>query len=168
MDIYNNLKNIVQWCNENQGFANLLLSALTLLTSIIAIWVSVHTARLPYKKKLLLKAGNYIGASGEMGIYISVTNIGNRNVKLQDIGLSFGNQNYINIKMLPESQIMLSQGELTQQYYNIDDFKNKLISLNVNPSVMIKAYVKDSEGKNYKKNFTKVKTILKQSTYIQG
>ena len=47
------LKEIVIWCNENTGFATILLSALTLIVSIIAVIVSINTARLPYKNDYL-------------------------------------------------------------------------------------------------------------------
>lgn len=43
--------NFIDWCNNNMGFVSLLLSALTLFVSILAIVVSIHTAKLPYKKK---------------------------------------------------------------------------------------------------------------------
>ena len=42
------IEEIITWCNSNNGFATILLSALTLLVSIIAIIVSIRTARLPY------------------------------------------------------------------------------------------------------------------------
>ena len=45
---------IVNWCNKNNGFITAILSAIGLLLSIIAIVVSIRTARLPYKKKLKL------------------------------------------------------------------------------------------------------------------
>ena len=43
---------IIQWCNNNEGFLTMLLSLFTLVTSIIAIIVSIKTAQLPYKKKI--------------------------------------------------------------------------------------------------------------------
>lgn len=45
------IEEIITWCNSNNGFATILLSALTLLVSIIAIIVSIRTARLPYNYK---------------------------------------------------------------------------------------------------------------------
>ena len=44
----------IEWCNQNNGFISAILSIIGLLLSIIAIVISIHTARLPYKKKLLL------------------------------------------------------------------------------------------------------------------
>lgn len=70
---------VIDWCNNNIGFVSLLLSALTLLVSILAIVISIHTAKLPYKKKLLVTTGSYIHTvDRSLGIYISATNVGNR------------------------------------------------------------------------------------------
>ena len=46
--------NIIQWCNENTGFLTAILSLIGLVLSVTAIVVSIRTARLPYKKKLML------------------------------------------------------------------------------------------------------------------
>lgn len=59
----------VNWCNNNIGFATLILSALTLFVSILAVIVSIHTAKLPYKKKVLVVAGSYLTADS-IGIHI--------------------------------------------------------------------------------------------------
>ena len=56
-----------------------MLSFLTLFFSVIAIIVSINTSRLPYKKKLLVNAGSFIG-NDLIGIYVTITNIGNRNM----------------------------------------------------------------------------------------
>lgn len=46
--------NIIRWCNENNGFLTAILSLIGLVLSVTAIVVSIRTARLPYKKKLML------------------------------------------------------------------------------------------------------------------
>lgn len=50
--------NIIRWCNENNGFLTAILSLIGLVLSVTAIVVSIRTARLPYKKKLML--GSYM------------------------------------------------------------------------------------------------------------
>lgn len=72
-----------------------MLSLLTLVVSIIAVIVSIQTARLPYKKKMLVESGSYISNDGT-GIHITVTNIGNRNIKIKKIGILIGKMVYIN------------------------------------------------------------------------
>ncbi len=62
------LSDVIQWCNENVGFATIVLSGLTLLVSIIAVIVSLRTARLPYKKLLTIEAGSYFSTDGDSGL----------------------------------------------------------------------------------------------------
>lgn len=45
-----NMENLINWCNNNEGFATITLSFFTFIVSVIAIIVSINTARLPYKK----------------------------------------------------------------------------------------------------------------------
>lgn len=141
---------LVIWCNENVGFASVILSALTLLVSIIAVIVSLHTARLPYRKKLMVITGNYI-SSYDIGLHITVTNIGNRNVKIKQIGFLIGNNIYVNKNTLFDSQVMLSQGEETSQYYKTQEFLAAMSKMNIHPFTKIAAFVEDTEGTRYTK-----------------
>ena len=77
MQNINNLSNMIQWCNDNVGFATIVLSALTLLVSIIAIFVSIRTARLPYKKLIKIEAGSYFTTDGASGLHVTAINCGN-------------------------------------------------------------------------------------------
>lgn len=154
------IKEIITWCNSNNGFATILLSALTLLVSIIAIIVSIRTARLPYKKKLIVSGGSFISAGG-IGLYITATNVGNRQLKISNIGFQIQKHVYINTHTIHESQIILGQGEVTSQYYDINDFKKAIFDMQLNGSTKIYAYAKDTEGKEYKKYFSKVSQVAK-------
>lgn len=82
----------VQWCNENEGFLSAVLSIIGLMLSVIAIVVSVQTARLPYKKKLMLGSYMMLGATVNpgvnattfiMGMSTSATNVGNRAIVIR-------------------------------------------------------------------------------------
>lgn len=108
------MNEFIIWCNNNVGFVSIVLSALTLFVSIIAIIVSIHTARLPYRKRLMVVTGNYISEDG-IGYHITATNIGNRNIKIKTIGFLIGKSIYINKNTIFDSQVMLSQGEETSQ-----------------------------------------------------
>lgn len=88
--------NIIQWCNENTGFLTAILSLIGLVLSVTAIVVSVRTARLPYKKKLML--GSYISLGARMipgvgaetqilGMSASATNVGNRTINITYFGI---------------------------------------------------------------------------------
>ena len=129
--------------------------------SIIAIFVSLSTARLPYKKKILVERGSFISAD-DIGFHVTATNVGNRQVKISSIGFKINSYVYINKFTLHESQIVLSQGETTSQYYEIQDFKRTLAEMKVSNYTKVYAYVKDTEGTEYKKYFTRISKIMKQ------
>lgn len=156
-----NITEIIKWCNENTGFATIILSVLTLIVSIIAIFVSISTARLPYKKKLLVERGSFISNTG-IGFHVTATNVGSRQVKISSIGFKVKSIVYINTNTIHESQIVLSQGETTSQYYNIQDFKRALSKMEISNFTKIYAYVKDTEGTEYKKYFERVGKVMKQ------
>ncbi|WP_330390096.1 MBL fold metallo-hydrolase [Butyrivibrio hungatei] len=77
---------MIQWCNDNVGFATIVLSALTLLVSIIAIFVSIRTARLPYKKLIKIEAGSYFTTDGASGLHVTAINCGNMDFTISSMG----------------------------------------------------------------------------------
>lgn len=151
--------NFIDWCNNNMGFASLLLSALTLFVSILAVVVSIHTAKLPYKKKLLVSAGSYF-TDGSIGIHITATNVGNRNIKIKTIGILMGKVVYVNKNSLFDSQVVLAQGDVTSQYYDIEDLRVSVALNKISPSTRMIAMVEDTEGKRYKKRMSCVKKVI--------
>lgn len=151
--------NFIDWCNNNMGFASLLLSALTLLVSVLAIAVSIHTAKLPYKKKLLVTAGSYF-TDGSVGIHVTATNVGNRNIKIKTIGILMGKMVYVNKNSLFDSKIILTQGDETSQYFDSEDLRTSIATNKISISTRMIAMVEDTEGKRYKKRLPKVKKIL--------
>ncbi len=153
------MKNIIEWCNLNVGFATILLSTGTLFLSLIAIIVSISTARLPYKKKLLLLTGNFIDiCTNNGGIHITVTNTGNRKIKLKKIGLLVNKKYIMNTNTIKESLITLLIGDSTEQYFNYEEL---MILKSFNNNARVYGYVKDTEEKTYKKYIGKIKEILK-------
>lgn len=77
---------IIDWCNNNQGFIGALLSLLTLIVSIIAIIISVITARNPYKRKLAVSGGTTVGIGLDfIGVHITAINVGNMPVMIKNI-----------------------------------------------------------------------------------
>ena len=89
---------IISWCNDNNGFLTGILSLLTLFVSIIAVAVSIRTARLPYMKRLILSSditilfgtNDFTGQpmSQFAGITVNATNIGNRNINIKFLGFA--------------------------------------------------------------------------------
>ena len=148
----------IKWCNDNQGFLSAILSLGTLFVSVLAIIISVCTSRLPYKKKLLLTTGGYIGVGMDsMGIHVTATNIGNRSLKIKNIGLLINKQIYTNFSTIADSQIILAIGECTSQYFESNDLR-KIKKLNGNFKVY--GYVEDTENRKYKKYICRLKKII--------
>lgn len=89
---------IIKWCNDNNGFLTGILSLLTLFVSVIAVVVSIRTARLPYMKRLILSSditilfgtNDFTGqpVSQFAGITVNATNIGNRNINIKFLGFA--------------------------------------------------------------------------------
>ena len=90
----------IQWCNENNGFLTAILTLISLFISVLAVVVSIKTAKLPYRKRLLLKVAFLkIPEKGRDGQFyfrvdnlcVRATNTGNRPINLTFLGLG----NYI-------------------------------------------------------------------------
>lgn len=151
------MNDIIKWCNENEGFLTAILSIATLFVSIIAIVISICTSRLPYKKKLLLTIGSFIGVGiDSIGIHVTATNIGNRNVRIKNIGLLINKKVYTNIKTVADSQIVLSTGDSTTQYFDNNELKN----IKENIGFKVYGFIEDTEGKKYKKYICKLRKLI--------
>lgn len=158
----------IEWCNANNGFLTGVMSFLTLLVSIIAIVVSIQTARLPYKKRILLSAGiTYVATRDIDGqvfskidkIVISATNIGNRMVNITFLGLS--------VKPLFSKEMMLASinrdmggtGIMKQtETISTEYLLSEIIGTKRNLSSLAYLYIfaTDSEGKIYRKKYGRV------------
>ena len=139
---------IIQWCNENVGFATIVLSILTFMVSLIAVVVSIKTAQLPYKKMVKIETGDYFATGGDTGIHVTAINCGNMDFTIRQMGLVVqGKQLLINTNSNNQYPVRLKNGEQISEYFT---YSNPLIQ-NLKYSHKIVAYVKDSEGKIYKK-----------------
>lgn len=148
MQNVNNLAEVIQWCNENVGFATIVLSVLTLLVSVIAIIVSVKTARLPYKKMLKIETGSYLTTDGKTGLHVTAINCGNIDFTISSMGfVTKGNQFMVNFHSNNQYPLRLKNGDGVSEYF-IDEAP-AVQQLKTNKKII--AYVKDSEGKIYKK-----------------
>ena len=67
-----------------------------------------------------------------------------------------GEMVYINKNSLLDSQVILSQGDVTSRYYDIDDLRSAIAANNIAPSTRMIALVEDTEGKRYKKRMSKI------------
>lgn len=86
--------------------------------------------------------------------------MGNRNVKIKNIGILMGKMVYINKNSLFDSQVILSQGDVISQYYDINDLRSAVAANNISSSTRMIALVEYTEGKRYKKRMHRVKKVI--------
>lgn len=149
-----NVQQIIEWCNLNSGFIQCILTLMTIIISIIAIIVSINTSRLPYKKKIKLKNGFYYSPE-ENGIYISVVNVGNREVHINNFCISIDKRKNIFPKEEIGKNIKLSLGE----EYSIF-FDNKDLAKSKDDGNKLYCYFEDVENTKKYKYIGKIKEIL--------
>ncbi len=153
------MNDIIEWCNINSGFIQAILALLTLIVSIIAIVVSIKTANLPYKKKIVLTFGSYIGVGFiDDGIHVTCINCGNRAFHIKKLGLFVKpNRVYINFNSISESQIRLDGGSETTQYFTSNYLREEFKKYD--GSTKVYAYVEDTEGTIKKKYICRINQI---------
>lgn len=88
------MTDIINFCNDNQGFVSAILSFLTIILSVIAIGISIHTAKIPYKKKIKLELKATYGYNGLnttlvfLGYDVEITNLGNMPISITYFGIA--------------------------------------------------------------------------------
>ena len=166
---------MVQWCNDNAGFISAILTLLTILLSVIAIIVSIQTARLPYKKKLKLYS-NYkfavwdtpYGNKSElspMSITIGAVNLGNRPINLEFLGLGIFVNGRLK-KFTPLNRSLNCKGiiECTEMK-EVDYLLQELLApKDTLQGTLIYACAIDSEGKIYTKKIGLYDNIINSLT----
>ena len=169
------MKNIIEWCNNNYGFVSAMLSITGLLLSSVAIFISVQTARLPFKKELKLtsfydacffKNVNNSISSKVISISVNAINTGRRNINLTFLGLaikdsSLGNKPQKLAKINEEMTGIgiIAPTEIKSETYLKEDILFNLKSLSEDAEVYVLA--SDSEGKDYYKKIGKAKNVIK-------
>ena len=140
----------IKWCNDNNGFLTALLSIVGLTVSIIAIIVSIRTARLPYKKKILLGSSFLLEASvipnvsvktSFRGISSAATNIGNRKINLIYLGYAIKKEGKYN-KLYPtyrkfNSKATLEPSEMFEVEFMTDEILKAFSMENPNKKIYI-------------------------------
>lgn len=136
------------------------LSLLTLIVSIIAIIATARSARLPFKKKVLVETGNFFSDMGH-GIHVTATNIGNQDIVLTSLCLKIGDQVCLNRYTFADSQGRLRCGEATSQYYTYEMLQDILRQIVNADNEKVYGFAKDTEGKEYRKNIGTVNDLKK-------
>lgn len=153
------MNGLVSWCNSNQGFLTAIFSAASLLISTVAIFISIQTARMPFKKKIRISGGTYITID-EVGLNVTVTNVGQCPVKVNMIGFLIDGKQLFNKFTISSSQIMLHTSESTTHYLSIAELQTSIIQAKVGITCSVYAFMRDSEEKVYKKYVCDVNKIL--------
>lgn len=142
------MQQIIEWCNNNQGFVSAILALMSLLLSVVAICISISVAKLPFKKKISVAFYTNMGvggASGYVGYSVVATNIGNRVVATDYVGLGY-----------------YKKGQLQRLYALNRDMENKR-RLDVNESCTVE-FTKE-EFNNIKKQSSRLYAI---TTDVEG
>lgn len=170
------MESIIEWCNINNGFLTAIMSLVGLIISTIAIIVSIKTARLPYKKKILITHSIDIGfysnpmleqtGTDIVGMSVNATNVGARNVNITYLGISVkdrsltGGQNKMTkIRDKITGTGVVPPTEIKTEFYKKEDIILALTKINGNAKVFL--YVRDSEGQEYIKRIGNAKNIIK-------
>lgn len=179
--------NFIQWCDDNTGFLAAILSLIGLILSAIAIVVSIRTARLPYKKRIIL--GYFLQPvdtivpgvgvkSSILEMSVSATNAGNRTVTLTYLGYAVKKDGRYNAVFLFNRELFsrvhefnskasLAPSEKSKIQFHTDELIEYFSRENRNRKLFV--YAEDTEGKKYMKKLGTVGElldILSSSKYI--
>lgn len=172
------MQDIINWCNNNEGFTNIFLSVVGTILSVIAIIVSIKTARLPYKRKIKITAGTnfqfVVGfskvCSSVAGISINVLNLGNRDVNIIYLGyvIKVDGRYQKAIKISDEMKEIgiLHPIEVRCNSYSSTDIISSFSNIK-NPKTKVYAYAEDSEGHIYKKYIGRAGKIEKSMRLVR-
>lgn len=160
--------NFIQWCDDNNGFLTAILSLIGLILSVTAIVVSICTARLPYKKRIVLGwevVGIVPGVgvkSSVLGMSASATNVGNRTVNLRYLGYAVKkDREYHHFNLIYRefnSKASLAPSEWSERLFYTHELIEQLSRENRNIEFFV--YAIDTEGKEYTEEIGTVGTWL--------
>ena len=153
--------NFIQWCNDDNGFLTAVLSLIGLILSATAIVVSIRTARLPYKKRIMLDLCPVFdvvpGVNTKffiLGMSASATNIGNRTVNLMYLGYALKKDGRYTVFAIPynrefNSNVSLAPSEISESQFYANTLIKSLSREKRDRKFFV--YAKDTEKKEYVK-----------------
>lgn len=153
--------NFIQWCNDDNGFLTAVLSLIGLILSATAIVVSIRTARLPYKKRIMLDLCPVFdvvpGVNTKFlirGMSASATNIGNRTVNLMYLGYALKKDGRYTVFTIPynrefNSNVSLAPSEISESQFYANTLIKSLSREKRDRKFFV--YAKDTEKKEYVK-----------------
>lgn len=155
------MQTIITWCNDNAGFASAVLALGTIIVSVIAIIVSLRTARLPYLKRIKITSGwSYGIVSG--GIHITAINTGNRPVTISMIGILIRDKQIFVPSEMQNLQTKIGVSDSETVLFLHRDLIREIKEYGFSEDENVYGYVTDTEGDIVKKRIGIVKDILEQ------
>ena len=168
------MQEFIEWCNTNNGFLTAILSILSLLISVIAVVVSLKTARMPYRKSIKLGCSYNILYSANHstlqvstqtdGMSITAVNTGARDVNLSFLGLAVKDKTLGKGLMKMEGLIsdiggkaIVHPTELSEAKYKASDL---IKAFSKTPNARVFIYATDTEGKVYCRSLWRAKDII--------
>lgn len=132
----------IEWCNNNEGFIGAILSILTIIVSIIALYTSIRLAYIPYKKRLLI---NPVFGFKQDKYYLElmVANSGNKLV-----GISYILVNYKKSWIGGNDKQKFIKPSQTKKFFIELDLNENDTKFDNNPQIEI--LICDTEKKEYK------------------
>lgn len=132
----------IEWCNNNQGFINAILSMSTILISIVAVCISLMVAYLPYRKRIVI---NPIFGLNKYGYYLEL-DIANSGNKL--IGIKYIDIKYKNKTIGDTCKRRFVEPSKTTKFYIKLDINDQELQYDIDAWADIE--ICDTEGKEYK------------------
>ena len=163
--------NFIEWCNNNQGFISATLTIFTILLSILAIAISIRTAKLPYLKKVKLYSKSNFGvydtlqgaAFKGLSCTVGIVNIGNRAIYIDYLGLGFylnGRiQKFTPLNRKLECKKRIEPTETCEVEFLLQELK--VAQQRIDRDEVIYAILIDTEGKIHKKRIGTLSMIIK-------
>lgn len=169
------MQSFIQWCNNNSGFVSAILSIVGIAISLIAIIVSIKTARLPYKKKLMLSSSALIGANTAAGLLATpaiigmeaaAANVGNRAISITYLGYAIKKDGQFS-KIYPVNRQFDCKGLLNPSEVKSVQFSTEELVKGFakeDPKTELYVFASDTEGKEYLRKAGTVGKLLSNLT----
>lgn len=147
------IKSIIEWCNDNQGFISAVLSVLTIIISVIAIYYSNKVGRIPYRKKMQV-IPCYYEKNGSPIIEMMVINYGLMTLVISHISIKDVKNDYVGSTLI-EKPIVIKPSEYKKFEIQIDDH-NGLIekyAMDLNKKMVIEVCEYSGKTHRFQKGF---------------
>lgn len=105
------MNNFIDMCNENAGVIAFIQTVTTLFISVLAVWVSIKMARLPFRKRLDFNTALNYDQNGNYAMELYIANTGNMAIFIKFITVEYNGGVLAHVSMDESDQqsFLLSQ-----------------------------------------------------------